>query len=84
MRYARYAMEDDWGARIFRLKASPLARQHNGNVLRYQNSQGTEKTDADAQKQAAVSHHGGPSSGFTDLARCVAIGKRPYRRGGSR
>jgi hypothetical protein len=30
-----------------------------------------------------VSHHGGPSSGFRDLAWCVAIGKRPYCRGGS-
>jgi hypothetical protein len=74
-----------WLARagIFYFKASPSARQHNGNVQRCQNSLGTEKTDADTQKQAAVSHHGGPSSGFQDLARCVAIGKRPYCRGGS-
>jgi hypothetical protein len=47
-----------WLARagIFYFKASPSARQHNGNVSRCQNSQGTEKTDGNSQEQAAVLH----------------------------
>jgi hypothetical protein len=43
--------------RLVPLISSPSVRQHNGDVPRYHNDQGAEKTDTHAQKQAAVMHH---------------------------
>jgi hypothetical protein len=37
--------------------SSPSAHEHHGNISRCENGEGPEKTDTDAQKQAAVSHH---------------------------